>query len=259
MTLTLILLCLFIQRLGIDQKLLKYFSARYPFFFPVYLKWFKTEPIVRNSRVTFFLLIFPLPLLFLLIATIVYHLFGAIGYYLIALCFLWHALDLRFNRVPDIMPAENLMGYLSQTYERTFAAFFWYLVLGVFGLVLYSILCYIQQAATRGKTKLLFPEHWVNITLQILDWLPIRLTGLTFALVGNFYPTFQKWYHSLFSAQATQIEHLLLLAETASAHTDTHPFDPHLSSALAINKLIHRSGCVWLAALTLFTIGSWIG
>jgi AmpE protein len=73
--------------------------------------------------------------------------------------------------------------------RRVFAVFFWFIVLGPAGAVLYRLVDLCRAGVTTGNAAL--------ETLRLLDWLPVRVLGLIFALGGHFTKVIKYWQHNV--------------------------------------------------------------
>jgi AmpE protein len=74
--------------------------------------------------------------------------------------------------------------------RRVFAVFFWFILVGPAGAVLYRLvdLCRKQGATT---------AYAATNVLAVLDWLPVRLLSLIFALGGHFTKVIKYWQHNV--------------------------------------------------------------
>ena len=83
---------------------------------------------------------------------------------------------------------------LVTTHRNVFGVFFWFLPLGPAGAVLYRVSEYLARAWNE-------PEHMRNEAFgqfaarafYWIDWLPVRLTAIAFAVVGNFEDAIYAW------------------------------------------------------------------
>jgi adenosylcobinamide-phosphate synthase len=84
---------------------------------------------------------------------------------------------------------------LITTHRNVFGVFFWFLMpLGPAGAVLYRVSEYLSRAWTE-------PEHMRNEAFgefaakafYWIDWIPVRLTAVAFAVVGNFEDAIYAW------------------------------------------------------------------
>ena len=154
---------------------------------------------------------------------------------------------------------------------------FWFVVLpGPVGAVLYmlSALLVDQWGLRRGEEYVDF-GRFARQTFEVLDWIPARLTAITFAVVGNFEDAVYCWRTQSNSwgdaGQGT------VLAAGAGAlgvrlgeaiHQDgTVVFRPELglgdaagvdNMASAID-LVWRSVLIWLFLIALVTMAFWVG
>ena len=71
-----------------------------------------------------------------------------------------------------------------QGFERLFAVLFWFVFLGPAGALLYR-LSFLYARAHREQIG----QRW----LWALEWLPVRLLGVSFAVTGNFVGCVNRW------------------------------------------------------------------
>lgn len=75
--------------------------------------------------------------------------------------------------------------FFTASETRLFGVVFWYAILGAGGALLYRMVAIF--AAREGDSQ---PA---KLSLQVLDWLPVRLFTLIFALAGNFSKVLLVW------------------------------------------------------------------
>lgn len=169
----------------------------------------------------------------------------------------------QYLSVPEIELSEDLAGMHDQVnhtilfrwFEFFFLMVFWFLILGVPGLLLawfslqYSQLVHCGERAWR-------PLHW-------LEWLPARLLGLTFALAGNFVRATGVWKESLWKWRipADEVLYHIALAslaargdeskELANAEVNTKDACDQMTE---LQSLHTRSASIWLVIIALITI-----
>ena len=145
MTLIIILVCLAIQRwLGWDKY------KRKSHWFERYHEWFYAQV---GHRSFWFgiggvcLLVLPIVILYVVLATLFYFIFTVIGYHLLSLVILWYAMDSRpiaryFPGSAELPMAETRQAFV-HVYQNTFAFLFWFVVLGATGVIIYLSLIHI--------------------------------------------------------------------------------------------------------------------
>jgi adenosylcobinamide-phosphate synthase len=85
---------------------------------------------------------------------------------------------------------------LLASHRHVFGVVVWYLILGPAGAVLYRLVHFLRarwNLAAEGEAEL---GHFGEFARQMcvwLEWLPLRLTAITFAIVGDFEDTIYCW------------------------------------------------------------------
>lgn len=257
MALTALLICLFVQRILHFDSHGRQFN-----WFEYYYEWMKAR--FSKSASWYGLLgvltvVLPAFVIFILFAVFVYAVVGMIGYYILTLLVLWYYLDARpLVKENHQATAREL---LEQSYQGIFPIIFWLLIFGVSGVIMYALVMsmrnHLDKVGQGDIEKDLFEA--TDKVLGVLDWIPTRLLGITYALVGHFGPTFKLWYQNLF----TGIEHTReqsaecgLVALNFVDQSNQPATDDQVS---AVQSLINRSLFVWVVVIALFTIGMWLG
>jgi adenosylcobinamide-phosphate synthase len=163
-----------------------------------------------------------------------------------------------------------------------FGVFFWYLVpIGPAGAVLYRISEYLARAwSVPLDDRTVAFATFAQRVFVFIDWLPVRLTALGFAIVGNFEDAIYAWRHH--SRQWPDVNDGVLLAAGSGAlgarlagplaepsslealgSPDGGPISvgddctPRtLQSAVG---LVWRAVILWMILLLMLTIAVWIG
>jgi len=79
--------------------------------------------------------------------------------------------------------------------HRIFAVVFWYMLLGLPGAVLYRMV----STTTHFSAGANISSAARNIEM-VLDWIPVRILSVLFALAGNFTHVFNVWRHRVLLA-----------------------------------------------------------
>jgi cobalamin biosynthesis protein CobD/CbiB len=84
---------------------------------------------------------------------------------------------------------------LIASHRHVFAVVFWFVLLpGPVGAVLYRMSLFLHQRwAERGDTDLAVFGDFAGQVFRLLDWAPARLTGMAFAVVGDFEDAAYCW------------------------------------------------------------------
>jgi len=84
---------------------------------------------------------------------------------------------------------------LVASYQHVFAVVFWFVLLpGPIGAILYRMSSFLHQRwADRGDTELAEFGSFAGQMFRLFDWVPARLTGIAFAVVGDFEDAAYCW------------------------------------------------------------------
>lgn len=166
---------------------------------------------------------------------------------------------------------ERLFGC---AHRQLFGVFFWFVVLGPAGAVIYRLAHILYQKWGVLESHEFGRFGMFSATVfEWLDWIPVRLLGLSFAIVGDFEDAIHCWREQ--AANWTDRVQGIVLATGAGAlgvrlgepleHEGKVDMRPelglgdeadadHLDSAVS---LVWRTIALWLAVLLLTTLAQW--
>jgi adenosylcobinamide-phosphate synthase len=191
----------------------------------------------------------------------------------------WRGADASAATAEEIPKLAVEQG-IEDSYRHVFGTLFWFLVLpGPGGAVLYRLTVLLAAqwqgvAVTPIGHQLAAFGRPVQRLLYWLDWIPVRLTALTFAVVGDFEDAVYCW--RIQAKQWPSIHDGILLASGAGAlgvqiggvitdSTGEPEFRPELGMGEPADAdilpsaigLVWRALLVWLAVLLLLTVAYW--
>ena len=141
-------------------------------------------------------------------------------------------------------------------FERLFAVLFWFVLLGIPGALLYRLSSlYAERTAGEGDADL--ARRW----LWLLEWLPVRVMGFSFAIVGNFAGCYQAWRQCLTCRERSTDQVLEAYLEGALGGIDAS----HCSAGVEVAEgqrtcgaqleglqaLLSRTLLLWITAMAL--------
>lgn len=139
--------------------------------------------------------------------------------------------------------------------ERLFGVLFWFLILGPFGAVAYYLALNLRDMSAKQNSpfiELLLPASKIY---GILDWVPVRLLCLSYALVGHFINAF-AYFRKNIAAGIMQTAEFAVYAGFAGLgmdHVDViHADNEENQAALA---LVERAVFLWVVFIAIFTLG----
>lgn len=170
---------------------------------------------------------------------------------------------------------------LIASHRHVFGVLFWAIVLpGVSGAVLYRLADYLNRRWNVPQNLQGQPfGRFAQNAFRILDWIPMRLTAIGFAIVGNFEDAIYCWRTQ--SHYWAESEPAILLSsgagalgirlnnvtETDSQSSQSPTFEadttwstqvPDVHTLKSAVGLVWRSVILWLIVLILMSVGSWI-
>jgi adenosylcobinamide-phosphate synthase len=164
---------------------------------------------------------------------------------------------------------------------NVFGVFFWFLMpIGPAGVVFYRLVLFAEDQWRSGVSLKLFEA--IKRLRYWLDWLPVRLTAIGFAIVGNFEAAAYAWrFHQ--KKWANESEAILLgagggalgvrlgeplaeadsrealrLAELGESPIHEVGAEPHRSHLGAAVSLVWRAVVLWMILLAMLTIAVWV-
>lgn len=142
--------------------------------------------------------------------------------------------------------------------ERIFGILFWFVILGPAGAVIYFLISIIRSLASTQNSpyvELLEPS---NKIFAVIDWIPARLLGLSFALVGHFISGFNYWRKNVFTKPKADSDFVVQagFASLNMEHIDVIHADVEENHAAV--GLAERSIFLWVVVVAIFTLGGWI-
>ncbi|MFJ2547300.1 regulatory signaling modulator protein AmpE [Pseudomonas sp. NPDC087612] len=159
--------------------------------------------------------------------------------------------DLGLTADDALALLERVQGNLLwQAYQSFFAVIFWYFLLGPAAALAYRLLA---LTAEHGRTPAL-REHALQLR-HAFDWAPVRVLGVSFALVGNFVAVSRVMLHELLNwhiSAAGLISTVGRVAGDLPASTSAGP--DGLLGLDNLWELLLRSAVLWYACFALWTV-----
>jgi len=194
-------------------------------------------------------------------------------------CYLYLERELGCTELPLVDDVEALHTtfkrlYLYRCFERMFVTLFWYLIAGPLGVLFAYISYQLRYDVLTGSES---PEvDPVDGIIKLLEWLPLRLLGLTLGLVGNFENCFNRLQRIGFSAEVSADQAVYEYTLCALGEADQEnaqqprenspsakqiPADEYRTQVVgeieSLQRLMQRSQFAWLTVFALVTVLGW--
>jgi len=179
--------------------------------------------------------------------------------------------ELDATQIAKVAIERGLLG----AHRHLFGMMFWFIVLpGPAGAVLYRLSALLSEkwGAQGGEEHIRFGA-FSRKAFEVLDWIPSRLTAITFAILGNFEDAIHCWRTQ--SNSWGNVEQGVILASGAGAlgvrlgdtlnQDGAVSFRPELGLGDAAEAshmasgidLVWRSVLMWMILIGLVTLGIW--
>ncbi len=165
-------------------------------------------------------------------------------------------------------PIELSGVVMVQSQHRLFAVVFWFALLGPVGALLYRLTWLLAQPRSDIETADSDPfRASARQLLAILDWVPVRLVGISYALAGSFDEALHEWRSSpsatndLFDANYELLHNVALGAlgperyDNAPQPLTGVPGRVDVTVVRAARAIVMRSAMLWGIVVALFTLG----
>lgn len=164
-----------------------------------------------------------------------------------------HGLPVECSEREYLRELQNALLWIN--YRFYLAPLFWLVVGGAWGPVLlvgYAFLRAWQSWLARHYTPLERSQSGIDALLHCVDWIPVRLAGVAYALLGHGERALPAWFASLGDRHTSQYQVLTRLAQFSLAR------DPHTDKvetpriAVALAKKVSLVIVVVVALLTIY-------
>jgi len=161
---------------------------------------------------------------------------------------------------PDARVDQVAGELLAEANRRIFGVLFWFALLGPLGAVLYRAVQELRLREAQDGDPL-FAQAILQL-LAVLDWIPARLTALSYALSGDFEGALTRWRHHAESAGPGSLASDAILAGVGrGALNDPGPHvDPDAKARLleSVSGLVGRALFVWVFVIALLVLAGLI-
>ncbi|EKE01440.1 MAG: hypothetical protein ACD_21C00132G0011 [uncultured bacterium] len=146
---------------------------------------------------------------------------------------------------------------LLDSFERIFAGLFWFMVFGVYGAAAYCLVGLLRKNALKVDSNYIELAKLAAQIQDALDWVPSRLVGVSYALVGDFNKGFGYFSKFLLSG-LTGVKKFSVDSGLAALVVDPDGAKATVKENYAALDLINHTLIIWLIALALVLFGIWL-
>lgn len=133
-------------------------------------------------------------------------------------------------------------------FERMFAVLFWFVFFGPLGALFYRLLFLYQQA--RPEDAYSYRLLWA------LEWVPVRVLGLSFSFTGNFVGCWSRWRETLFCRVSSSRAVLSRVVLGALSVSDEQTLNCEITrkELNMVSRLYTRTLWFWLGVIAILSL-----
>lgn len=159
----------------------------------------------------------------------------------------------RYTALDNSKPVETLF---VQSQQQLFSILFWFVIFGAVGALVYRITMQMKRYyQNQGNAD---SSSYFELLQQYFDWIPTRLLGFIFALVGDFSQTFSAWWNHAWSTVSNNESFLLNCGFSALAVPEEDSEEGMATYQLQAVSLIERALLATLVIFILIVLVAWI-
>lgn len=145
---------------------------------------------------------------------------------------------------------KRVQGYLLwQAYQSFFAVIFWYFLLGPAAALAYRLLALCIEHSQQPPLKALSER-----LRHMMDWLPVRVLAVSFALVGNFVAVGRAMLHELLNWHISAAQLIAQMGRLADDIPEQDAPERGLERLNSLWELLLRCAVLWYAGFALWTV-----
>ncbi|WP_194789932.1 regulatory signaling modulator protein AmpE [Pseudomonas sp. UFMG81] len=157
-------------------------------------------------------------------------------------------LGLAADDAPSLI--KRVQGHLLwQAYQNFFAVIFWYFLLGPGAALAYRLLALTVDHSRQPALKTLAEQ-----LRHALDWLPVRVMAVSFALVGNFVAVTRVMLHELLDWHISAGHLVAKVGRVADDIPEEEDRQRGLERLDSLWELLLRCAVLWYAGFALWTV-----
>lgn len=176
----------------------------------------------------------------------------------------YHASQLLGREIsePPMQLAQTVKeNILLQANTRMLGVFFWFILLGPVGAVLFRLSCLLKDNQKDQN------DDFADASRELYDiviWLPARICVLSYAVAGNFVDTMSYW-NGISDLWRRDSEEFIVISGIGAlryeqrADREEHDDDePDIAGIQHALSLVKRAVIVWVVLLGLLTVTGWL-
>lgn len=136
-------------------------------------------------------------------------------------------------------------------FERMFSVIFWLILGGIAGALVYRLASLYKNDTENNESY-----EKLDKILWLLEWIPIRIFGVTLALTGNFSSCFARWKTHFWCTDQSSIRLLIYYVESALSISNNDLENPRCGEKELneLTQLYSRTLILWVCAIAAWSL-----
>lgn len=143
---------------------------------------------------------------------------------------------------------------LISSFEKIFTGLFWFMLFGPYGVITYTLIALLHKNALKVAPDYAGIAQLSAKIQDVLDWLPSRLIGISYALVGNFSKGFSYFSKHVWS-NLSEVRKFSVESGLAALDVDPVASKATIKENYTALDIVNRILIVWLMGLSLVLLG----
>lgn len=143
---------------------------------------------------------------------------------------------------------------LLKSFEQVFVGLFWFMVFNIYGVATYFLITLLRQNVLKINPNYIELAKLAAKIQAGLEWLPSRLLGFSYALVGNFNKGFDYCSKYLWSGFG-EVKKFVVDSGLAALDVRANAAEADINENRVILDAVNRVLIVWLISVALVLIG----
>lgn len=146
---------------------------------------------------------------------------------------------------------------LLKSFEQVFVGLFWFMFLGIYGVLTYFLITLLRHNALQVNSNYVELAKLAAKIQDVFEWVPARVLGFTYSLVGHFNKGFNYCIKFLWSG-LSEVRKYAVDSGLAALDVSSNISDADQSENNSALDIINRVLIIWLIAMALVSIGVWL-
>lgn len=138
--------------------------------------------------------------------------------------------------------------------REVFGVLFWFLLGGGFGALTYRLVIQLNKLTNNSNLQYKDLHSAASNLLDLLDWIPVRITTLIYSFAGNFTKCFGTWLRHLWDTQDANDAMLINCGLASVGVKDPSIEEVNLDEDQAAIDLLNRTLIIALVCIALLSI-----